>query len=197
MSRGYTKEQRAKLGLCTECGKEVEGDLRRRASNIKKKMCRVCLKKNSTKAAEYRKIRHEAGLCERCGKNPNKPNRKHCESCIKGLSNRARGLRQRMFFDRRARSSSGPTYSIETVKNLWSLWKKQRGLCALTGARLNRNNAELDHIVPVSKGGTHEKKNLRWLLGDVNQAKRALTDEQFLLLCRSVVDFADRRQNVL
>ena len=67
------------------------------------------------------------------------------------------------------------------------LWKKQRGLCALTHWRLTRANAQLDHIIPIIKGGKGSIENLRWVHRDVNYAKRDLSDSCFLTLCHQIV----------
>ncbi len=90
-----------------------------------------------------------------------------------------------------------------TEDDIRMMWEAQDGLCALTGIVLVPNlstNAShlstawdephIDHIVPVSRGGTHELSNLRWVCAAVNLAKRDLLDEEFLDLCRSVVEIA-------
>lgn len=85
-----------------------------------------------------------------------------------------------------------------TVDDLKALWDAQGGRCALTGevleARCGENGlaadgavAQLDHIQPVTRGGSHELSNLRWVTTRVNLAKRNLTDEEFLALCQAVV----------
>lgn len=71
-------------------------------------------------------------------------------------------------------------------KELASLWKIQRGCCALTGRRLNRENVHLDHIIPLVRGGSSTIENLRWLHRDVNFAKRDLFDAEFIALCQEV-----------
>jgi 5-methylcytosine-specific restriction endonuclease McrA len=77
------------------------------------------------------------------------------------------------------------------------LWKKQRGLCALTGRRLSRENAELDHKIPKSRGGGDEIDNLQWVTVEANRAKRDLTDGEFAELCGDVMRWiGDRIQLV-
>ena len=65
------------------------------------------------------------------------------------------------------------------------LWKEQRGRCALSGVKLGRD-AQLDHITAKAIGGGDEITNLQWLAPEVNLAKRALTTEQFVEMCRRV-----------
>lgn len=74
-----------------------------------------------------------------------------------------------------------------TYVELAKLWKRQRGKCVLTGRRLNRTSAQLDHIIPVIKGGNGLVANLRWVHRDVNYAKRDLSDTDFYALCQEVV----------
>jgi 5-methylcytosine-specific restriction endonuclease McrA len=65
--------------------------------------------------------------------------------------------------------------------------------CALTGWALEYGStASIDHIVPKSRGGDDTLRNLRWVDKRVNFAKRDLTDEEFVRLCRAVVAHADR-----
>ena len=63
------------------------------------------------------------------------------------------------------------------------LWKQRKRKCAYCGVRLYRNKGPYrltcDHIVPLSRGGTHERKNLAAACGPCNQAKGNLTAEEF------------------
>lgn len=70
-----------------------------------------------------------------------------------------------------------------------ALWDKQRGRCALTNERLvpGDKRVSLDHITPRARGGTDEASNLRWVTFVANRAKSALTDAEFLEMCRGVV----------
>lgn len=96
--------------------------------------------------------------------------------------------RESRFFYTRSRSLKLKHRSEPSAnpKDLASLWKKQRGLCAVTGRRLNRRNAQLDHIVPAIRDGNGTIENLRWVHRDVNYAKRDLMDADFFKLCAEV-----------
>jgi 5-methylcytosine-specific restriction endonuclease McrA len=50
--------------------------------------------------------------------------------------------------------------------------------------------AALDHIVPVRCGGELVIENTQVLHKDVNRAKGSLTNDQFIQLCREVVEHA-------
>ncbi len=73
--------------------------------------------------------------------------------------------------------------------DLWKLAKKQKCKCALTGLPLTKNNISLDHIQSVSLGGNNNFENLRLVMKKVNIAKQSMTDQEFIQLCRSVIDF--------
>jgi 5-methylcytosine-specific restriction endonuclease McrA len=96
---------------------------------------------------------------------------------------------KRRFFHTRAKNSVWRTKQGDKdeirVAIFW-LWHKQRGRCALTGKRLDRT-AELDHIIPVSKGGKNEPSNLQWLAPEINQCKNDLTDAEFIAICKQVL----------
>ena len=97
----------------------------------------------------------------------------------------------RRFFWGRSMKLRGTVRASAT--DLARLWKCQRGRCALTGRRLTRENAHLDHIVPIALGGGHQSSNLRWLCHEANLAKRALTDAQFIALCGEVMAWIGKR----
>ena len=92
--------------------------------------------------------------------------------------------RERRFFRIKVTSLNhrhkGDGVPVATAQELASLWHRQRGRCALSGLRLTRETAHLDHIVPKSKGGTGEIGNLQWVHKIMNQAKGDLSQEEFL-----------------
>ena len=94
---------------------------------------------------------------------------------------------RRLFWARALRLRNGIT-----ARDLARLWKRQRGLCALTGARLDRT-AEIDHKTPRARGGADVLENLQWVTPVANRAKRDLTDAEFLTLCQTCVRWIGRR----
>lgn len=82
-----------------------------------------------------------------------------------------------------------PTITVEQIKNLWDV---QEGRCGLTGRPLGVD-AQLDHIVPLARGGEGAISNLRWVTPEANRAKRDLTDEEFLQLSNDVIEYLGRR----
>jgi len=76
---------------------------------------------------------------------------------------------------------------------LKAIWDRQGGLCGLTGQPLDFETAQLDHILPRSRGGSYDESNLRWTTKHANEAKGGMTDDEFLVLCNQVAEFIGRR----
>lgn len=76
--------------------------------------------------------------------------------------------------------------------DLWKLWKTQRGKCALSGRKLDRT-AEIDHRTPKVRGGDDRLENLQWVTKEANRAKRDLTEDEFLSLCRDCAEWIGER----
>jgi len=69
-------------------------------------------------------------------------------------------------------------------------------ICALTGRPIDLMNSrsyQLDHIVPRSKGGPNSIDNCQLLSRDANLAKHDLSLEEFIQLCRDVVNHIDNK----
>jgi len=80
-----------------------------------------------------------------------------------------------------------------TAHMILALLEKQRFRCALSGRKLTPENVALDHIIPISRGGGHNVGNAQAITKDANRAKGVLTNEEFILICRDVVRFADSK----
>ncbi len=93
-------------------------------------------------------------------------------------------------------TTSNATSPIDKAKiptrKLLELIESQGYLCALSGRPLEPATAGVDHVVPVSRGGSHDIENVQVIHRDVNQAKSTMTNEEFIAMCREVVAWADR-----
>ena len=72
-----------------------------------------------------------------------------------------------------------------TPEELVRIWRSQRGRCALSGRKLGRD-AHLDHVTPISLGGSSGADNLRWTCPEINFVRGNLSDEELVRLCRDV-----------
>lgn len=75
-----------------------------------------------------------------------------------------------------------------TIKDLRDMLVKQDYRCALSGRLLTPQNCSLDHIIPLSKGGMHTPDNAQLVCCEINKVKANLTDEEFIELCRDIVE---------
>lgn len=80
-----------------------------------------------------------------------------------------------------------------TASDLEALWETQGGLCALTGIPMDIRDADIDHILPRSRGGGSELSNLRWVSRIANKSKGNMTDDELLSFCQSVAAWIGRR----
>jgi 5-methylcytosine-specific restriction endonuclease McrA len=90
------------------------------------------------------------------------------------------------FFAHRARTHRYRFKTNVTKDDFLGLWVAQEGKCAITGWDLD-DAAQIDHILPIARGGGHGMDNLRWVCAAANRAKRELTDDEFIELARAVV----------
>ncbi len=88
-----------------------------------------------------------------------------------------------------------PEMKNERIKmvDLRAMLSKQNHKCALTGRELTSENCSIDHIVPLSKGGTHSIDNAQLVVAEANHAKGSLTQDEFGQLCRDVLGYADSK----
>lgn len=69
-------------------------------------------------------------------------------------------------------------FSAATIKQLW--YAKPQ-VCPYTGYQLQYTyEAQLDHIVPKSQGGSDELSNLQFISAEANSNKRNLSHDQFV-----------------
>lgn len=72
------------------------------------------------------------------------------------------------------------------ASDLKKLLQMQGYKCALSGIRLTPKNAELDHKIPLSRGGANDLANLQWLSKEVNRAKGTMDNDEFIAMCKRV-----------
>lgn len=63
--------------------------------------------------------------------------------------------------------------------------------CYLCGGPLAWESASVDHVVPHSKGGSHDPANLRWAHRRCNRLKSDATVDELRALCRKILAHLD------
>lgn len=85
------------------------------------------------------------------------------------------------------RRTRNPASGNVTIQGILAALERQQFRCALTGRLLTPDDAVLDHILPISRGGQHTPENVQILHRDVNRAKSTLTNDEFVGLCREIL----------
>lgn len=80
-----------------------------------------------------------------------------------------------------------------TAKMIMRMIEQQQFRCALSGRTLTPESVSLDHIIPLSRNGTHDISNLWAVDQQINTAKGTMIVEEFLAMCRDVVAHRDRK----
>ena len=155
------KEQRRLAGQCLQCGQP-------KGNGVHCEKCQA--KRNESKKKAYLKSK-AVGNCPNCSK-PAIKGRTYCEHhLLRYISVSALG-------------------SPDFIDELRQLLTKQNFKCGLTGKPITfESDIELDHIIPVSRGGAKDLANVRWVLKIMNRLKGNLLDSEFVELCQ--YDFAE------
>lgn len=78
--------------------------------------------------------------------------------------------------------------------DLLGVAKRQKLLCPFTGIKLTAQNISVDHIVPLSKGGSNRVDNIRLVHNMVNRMRLEYSDEEFIQMCHQISDYARTRK---
>lgn len=63
--------------------------------------------------------------------------------------------------------------------------------CYLTGQTINleKDDYAIDHIIPISKGGTNDLANLGITFYTINQMKSDMTVDELLEKCKQILEY--------
>lgn len=82
----------------------------------------------------------------------------------------------------------GETDRINIPKKIRDeIYKCSNGTCAICGRSLTKYNYTIDHIVPLSRGGTNEAANLRAVHFECNKLKGSFTDRELSNNINSII----------
>lgn len=87
----------------------------------------------------------------------------------------------------------------EFSKVVLALWHEQKGKCAISGLDLVPGlNIEIDHIMPLSRGGSSKKENLRLIHKFINKLKDSFTDDEMVqnikIYCPLLMEWAAQKE---
>lgn len=155
------------------------------------------LEANRAKMREKAKARYYADKAAKLLKNAEyRRNNPDKLKLIKEVSNKK--YNERRFFYVRACGIALRVKDKVLPKELCAVlsraWYNQRGRCAYTGKRLDRN-AQVDHKIPVSRGGTNDASNLHWVTLDANHVKGSMTHDEFISYCSNVADYIESNKH--
>lgn len=160
---------------CSECGK-VTKTMHSKCSNCSYPE-RICLTPDCEKTyrSSYRyciSCRIKERICTECGKMFRSSGHPRCHSCSITERGRSRhAVRVREYHLKRRITSSDEALSWRT---LWAEGLRTCSLCQLEidgDATRLKDTATLDHIIPLSKGGTHLRDNAQLAHYSCNSAK--------------------------
>ncbi len=155
-------------GMCVDCCTQKVRPNR--------SLCERCGKRKTEKTLSRQRRRLASGLCRRCG-NPAlflvRLGRlgSECEECF---------LKRQAF-------KLGYSVPTKAWVRLRDKLRQQNFTCPYSGIPLViGSNASIDHIVARARGGSNELENIQWVDIHVNYAKRALSESEFIEICKAV-----------
>ena len=75
------------------------------------------------------------------------------------------------------------------VEDFRELLKNQNEKCFLTGRELSPENTYAEHIIPLGKGGTHNKDNIVLVIDMLSKLKRYYTIEEIINIAYDILSY--------
>jgi len=167
------REENKKTKICTKCGRELD--------KSQFGIYSYRNKEDGTRVGYLRRYCHE---CQ-SGYNSeiwqkNKPRLTSPENLAKQRANKkTKFFQYRGLNFRRSYGCEKRYTSKELALFFWHQWRRQKGLCALSGRKLTKKNAQIDHKEPRKYGTNNDFDNLQWVTDDANRAKNQMTPQEF------------------
>jgi hypothetical protein len=173
--------------------------------SLKCKVCQLDIpKENYSLRLSNGKLQRYGKTCDKCRKEKNKEIYSSETFKKKNREKQNNYNKKRFFYSRaavivnRIKKNKGEVdYTVlELAKYLSSIWKKQNGLCELSGDVLTRYNAHVDHIITKNNGGTDNFSNFRWVTKTSNEIKGRNNDEELLIQITKIYNkLTDKAKN--
>ena len=90
-----------------------------------------------------------------------------------------------------------PGLDRPSTDDLTTWLQAQPLICAYTSEALTLDTLEVDHRVPLARGGSHDLANLCLTSRPANRAKGTMTDQEFADLLRTVGGWDDQGRELL
>lgn len=90
--------------------------------------------------------------------------------------------------------NAGPVFDTAPIDRTGNLWKKiyredalreQKSICCYCFEPLNKSTVTADHVIPVSKGGTTSRKNIKACCQLCNSSKGNMPERKFKKLIKN------------
>lgn len=101
-------------------------------------------------------------------------------------------------FKRRAKKHN-KTYDYITKRADYALIIKEKlkGKCEYCSCKLTRTNLNVDHKIPISRGGSFGEDNLAYVCSACNRSKAEMSAEEFMSLQKLILTWADKGYYIL
>ena len=155
------KQRLYERGLCTWCGNPRD--------NQNGRLCSNCQSKNNALVGKLQYNRLANGLCKKCNSSRMEGSNLYC----------TKHWFQKICIDR--------TGTVKCWQVIADKFEQQNHRCPYSGKELILcDNAQLDHKIPVTLGGTNEPDNLEWIDAEINRMKGKRTKNEFIQLCQLI-----------
>lgn len=195
------RDERKKNGMCIYCSDPIHDNL---------VTCKRCNLRNKIVESEIRHRRKSEGLCIKCGTHKTENGHVKCEKCLSAQAKwwhakNKKNLERNCCIDCGDRPLNNHRFCEKcylkkvATKRLgdskrWSelkvLYESQGAICPYSGDCLFLGvNADLDHVVPVAKGGSNCVSNLQWVMSMINTMKWTNSEQEFLRLIKNIYEY--------
>ncbi|WP_032929062.1 HNH endonuclease [Leptospira santarosai] len=76
-----------------------------------------------------------------------------------------------------------------TAEDFYRILNNQEKKCMLTGRELTPENTNAEHILPLRRGGKHEKNNICLVVEELSKLKRYYDEEEIVRLAADIINF--------